>query len=129
VAPDAKDIENLEQAEVDAILKSDLEALDALWSDDLILSSNENLIFSKPQIFALFKAGLVQLETLERIISKTVVKDNVAFVAGHQKSVAKVGPTAGTQVMSSYMSSWVREDTGWRLAARHQAAMVRLNRG
>ncbi len=121
----SEEIQNVEQSEIEAILRNDLETLDGLWSEDLIAASNENLILTKPQLLALFKAGLVQLETLERTISKAVVKDHAAFVTGHQTNLSRVGPNAGVVVHSSYMSSWLREDGVWRLVARHSAAMVR----
>jgi hypothetical protein len=41
-----------ETGEVEAILRNDLEALGRPWSADLIAASNENLISSKPQLFA-----------------------------------------------------------------------------
>ena len=41
------------------------------------------------QLFALFDAGFIQLESLERNFSKSAVKDGVAFVAGHQTTLSK----------------------------------------
>ena len=122
------EIELVQNAETEAVLRSDIETLDGLWPDDLIVSSNENLILSKPQLFALFQAGLVQLETLVREISKAVTKENAAFVTGHQKTVSRIGPNAGMVLHSSYMDSWIREKGVWRLIARHSAAMLRVPR-
>ena len=123
------EIEAVEQREVEAILRSDLETLKNLWSEDLIAASNENLILTKRQLFALFEAGLVQLESLKRSFSKISIKDNAAFVAGHQTTIPKIGRNAGTVEYASYLSSWIREGGVWRLAARHSAAMLRVPRG
>lgn len=116
-------------AEIDAILRVDLDALDRLWSDDLIMSSNENLIFTKAQVFGFFQNGLVQLERLERIVSKSIVKGDTVFQIGNQQLVSRVpadslGAIPGAVIMSSYMAGWVREDGVWRLAAWHQAAIA-----
>ena len=40
-----KAVQVAHSAEIDAILRSDLEALDRLWSNDLVLASNQNRIF------------------------------------------------------------------------------------
>ena len=123
-----KAVEVAQLAEIDAILRIDLEALDRLWSDDLIMSSNENLIFTKAQVFNLFQSGLVQLEKLERMISKSIVKGDTVFQIGNQQLIARPGAgsiaaNAGALVMSSFMAGWVREDGVWKLAAWHQAAI------
>jgi hypothetical protein len=49
-------IDNLEREEVQAILSNDVGKLDSLWTDDV--SSSENLIFTKAQVFALFNGFL-----------------------------------------------------------------------
>ena len=125
----SQDIEALEKAEVDAIIKNDLETLGRLWSDDLIAASNENLILTKRQLFALFDGGLIQVKSLERHFSKTFVTGSSAFVVGHQRTVSKIGSKAGLVEYSSYLSSWICKDGVWRLAARHSAAMARLPDG
>ncbi len=121
-----KAVEVAQAAEIDAILRNDLEALDRLWSADLIMSSNENLIFTKAQVFGFFQSGLVQLEKLERTISKSIVKGDTVFLIGNQQLVSRVGSGAigtstGALVLSSFMAGWAREDGAWKLVAWHQA--------
>ena len=123
-----KAVEVAQLAEIDAILRVDLEALDRLWSDDLIMSSNENLIFTKAQVFGFFQNGMVQLEKLERIVSKSIVKGDTVFLIGNQQLMPRVaaGSAAANPalvVMSSFMAGWIREDGVWKLAAWHQAAI------
>jgi ketosteroid isomerase-like protein len=124
--PEINEIEIAQAAEIDAILRNDLESLDHFWSDDLLMSSNENLIFTKEQVFGFFRNGLVQLDKLERSISKSIVKGDVAFLIGNQQLQAKVGSGAigagsGGLVLSSFMAGWVRENAVWKLVAWHQA--------
>jgi hypothetical protein len=122
-----KAVEAAQAAEIDAILRNDLEVLDRLWSDDLIMSSNENLIFTKEQVFGFFRNGLVKLETLERSISKHIVKGDVVFLIGNQQLMPRLGsatiggPKAGELVMSAFMSGWVREGGMWKLIAWNQS--------
>jgi ketosteroid isomerase-like protein len=121
-----KAVEVAQLAEIDAILRNDLEALDRLWSDDLIMSSNQNLIFTKAQVFGFFQSGLVQLEKLERTISKSIVKADTVFLIGNQQLVSRqpasaIGAAAGTLLLSSFMAGWAREDGVWKLVAWHQA--------
>jgi hypothetical protein len=119
-------VEVAQAVEIDAILRNDLEALDRLWSNDLLMSSNENLIFTKQQVFGFFQNGLVQLERLERTISKSIAKGDTVFLIGNQQlmsrpGTAAIGTSAGVLVVSSFMAGWVREDGVWKLVAWHQA--------
>ena len=119
-------VEVAQAAEIDAILRNDLEALDRLWSADFLMSSNENLIFTKAQVFGFFQSGLVQLEKLERTITKSIVKGDTVFLIGNQQVLSRIGSgvlgtPAGTWVLSSFMAGWTREDGAWKLVAWHQA--------
>jgi hypothetical protein len=121
-----KAVEVAQAAEIDAILRNDLEALDRLWSADLLMSSNENLIFTKAQVFGFFQSGLVQLEKLERTITKSIVKGDAVFLIGNQQVLSRIGSgvlgtPAGAWVLSSFMAGWSREDGVWKLVAWHQA--------
>jgi hypothetical protein len=84
----SREIEALEKREVDNILKNDLETLGRLWSDHLIAASNENLILTKRQLFALFDGGLIQIQSVECHFSKTFVTGSSAFVIDHQQTVS-----------------------------------------
>ncbi len=126
VANEIRAVEVAQAAEIDAILRNDLEALDRLWSADLLMSSNENLIFTKAQVFGFFQSGLVQLEKLERTISKSIVKGDTVFLIGNQQVLSRldsgiIGAPAGAWVLSSFMAGWAREDGAWKLVAWHQA--------
>src|SRR6202162_6405972 len=123
MADRANEIESLELREVEAIRKHDLEALKELWSDELVVATNVNLIFTKQQLFGLFQAGLVELKSLDRTFSKSLIRENVGFVIGNEASVSRVGQQAGHTVLSSYLSTWIREKGVWRLAAKHYATI------
>ena len=121
-----KAVEVAQLAEIDAVLRNDLEALDRLWSADLIMRLNENPIFTKAQVFEFFQRGLVQLDRLERTISKSIVKGDTVFLIGSQQLVSRlatsaIGAAAGTLLLSSFMAGWAREDGVWKLIAWHQA--------
>ena len=125
-----KAVEVAQAAEIDAILRNDLEALDRLWSNDLLISSNQNLIFTKEQVFGFFQRGLIQIEKLDRTITKSIVKGDTVFLIGNQQMISRldsaaIGAPADTLVMSSFMAGWAREDGAWKLIAWHQAAIGR----
>lgn len=123
MADGSNEIESLELREVEALRKHDLETLKELWSDELVVATNVNLIFTKHQLFGLFQAGLVDLKSLDRTFSKSSIRENVGFVIGNEASVSRIGPQAGHTVLSSYLSTWIRENGVWRLAARHSATI------
>src|SRR6202162_6416362 len=123
MADRANEIESVELREVEAIRKHDLEALKELWSDELVVATNVNLIFTKQQLFGLFQAGLVDLKSLDRTFSKSSIRENVGFVIGNEASVSRIGQHAGHTVLSSYLSTWIREQGVWRLAGRDSATL------
>ena len=77
------EIAKLEEREAQATLGNDVQALDALWSESLVVSSTANLVLSKSQALTLFRAGRIRLKTFHRRISKMAVIGDVALATGN----------------------------------------------
>lgn len=120
------EIERLEAQEAVATQRNDLDTLDKLWADKLMVSSAANLLFSKPQLLAFFRAGLIRLKSFERRVTRVVVNGDTAVATGNDTVVSLIGPDQGKTVFCIYMNCWNREEGSWRMLARQVTVVGKL---
>jgi hypothetical protein len=125
------EIAKLEEREAQATLGNDVQALDALWSESLVVSSTANLVLSKRQALTLFRAGRIRLKTFHRRISKMAVIGDVALATGNESFTVKDDPTGQEPSISdiivcSYMNTWRRESAEWKMIGRHVGFIARM---
>ena len=131
-SPDlAVEIADVEQREARATLGNDIDALDALWSESLVVSSSANLVLSKSQALMLFRGGKIRLKTFERRISKVAIVEGVALATGNESFTVKDDPTGAEAstldlFVCSYMNTWKLEAGAWKLIGRHVGFMARM---
>jgi hypothetical protein len=131
-SPDrAAEVAEVEEREAQATLRNDLKALDALWSESLIVSSSANLVLTKSQASTLFRAGRIRLKTFERRISKLAVIGDVALATGNESFTVKDDPTgkepsSADLFICNYMNAWKLEGGVWKLIGRHVGFMMRV---
>ena len=132
---DSKDrpaeVTRAEDREAQATLVNDIVALDALWSESLVVSSTANLVLSKSQALTLFRTGRIRLKTFERRISKLVVMGDIALATGNESFTVKDDPTGrepsiADLIVCSYMNAWRLEGTEWKMVGRHVGFMARM---
>jgi hypothetical protein len=132
---DSKDqsasITEVEEREAQATLTNNVAELDALWSENLVVSSTANLVLSKNQALGLFRAGRIRLETFERRISKLAIIDDVALATGNETFTVKEDPTGKEPspkdiFMCTYMNAWKLEGGDWKLIGRHVGFMASM---
>src|SRR5579863_4632112 len=107
-------IAEVENREAQATLGNDVQSLDALWSENLVVSSTANLVLSKMQALALFRTGRIRLKTFERRISKLAVIGDVALATGNETFTVKEDPSGREPspkdiFMCTYMNAWKLE--------------------
>src|SRR5450631_2607453 len=78
-----------ENREAQATLANDVFALEALWSESLVVSSTANLVLTKSQALTLFRKGRIRLKTFERRISKLAIIGEVALATGNESFTVK----------------------------------------
>jgi len=120
------EIEKLELQDADATLRNDLDALERRWSERLVISTPANLLFSKSQILAFFRAGLVRLKSFERRVTRVVVAGDTAVATGSDTVIPLVGVDNGKTVFCSYMNCWNRENGEWKLLGRQVAVVGKM---
>ncbi|HLI79555.1 MAG TPA: nuclear transport factor 2 family protein [Candidatus Binataceae bacterium] len=127
----SSEVAEVEEREAQATLGNDVNALDALWSESLVVSSTANLVLSKNQALTLFRGGRIRLKTFERRVSKVAVIDDVALATGNESFTVKEDPTgkdpSPTDLFTcSYMNAWKLERGQWKMIGRHVGLMARL---
>ena len=120
------EIEKLELREAAATLRQDVDAIASMWSDSLIVSGASNLVFSKSQLLAFFRAGLIRLKSYERQVTRVVIERDTAIATGSDTVVPLAGPDAGKTVFCSYMNCWSRENNEWKLLGRNVTVVGRM---
>ena len=121
----------MEEREALATLTNDAAALDALWSDNLVVSSTANLVLSKNQALTLFRGGKIRLKTFERRITKVAVIGDVALATGNETFTVKEDPADQRPVptnifICNYMNAWKLEAGDWKMIGRHVGLMAQM---
>jgi hypothetical protein len=125
------EVTELEEREAQATLGNDVAALEALWSENLVVSSTANLVLTKSQALMLFRAGSIRLKTFERRISKLAIIGDVALTTGNESFTVKDDPTGKEPSLPdlficNYMNAWKLEGGVWKMIGRHVGFMARM---
>jgi hypothetical protein len=125
------EITELEEREARATLGNDVTALDALWSESLVVSSTANLVLSKNQALSLFRTGRIRLKTFQRRVSKVAIIGDVALATGNESFTVKDDPTGAEPsiadlIICSYMNAWRLEGEQWKMIGRHVGFMASM---
>jgi hypothetical protein len=113
-----KEIKDLEQREAEAMLRADVAALGALWSDDLLVNSTSNLIADKKILLGVIGDGRLRLRSYSRRTLQATLNGDTIITTGNEISELE-GDAAGTELHCSYMNAWVKRGVAWLLFGRH----------
>jgi len=103
-----------------AILHSDVAALDRILDKDFTLTSSNGKTHTKEQLLEDFRSGNLKYSTLEHLETHVRMFGNIALVSG--VSVSKflfMGKPAGG-VPRRYLNVYYKESTEWHLVARQE---------
>ncbi len=113
-------IRNLEQAEVQAVLKGDTATLfNKLWAPEFLVNNPANIVVTKSDVAALIRSGKLNYEQFNRVIEKVSIIDNTAIVMGREE-IAPQGVTdhAGKQLTRRFTNIWMKRNGEWKSVAR-----------
>lgn len=113
-----REIKDLEQREADAMLRADVSALSALWSDDLLVNSTSNLIADKKILLGVLADGRLRLRSYSRLTLRAVINGDIVITTGNESSQLEE-PMAAMVLHCSYMNTWIKRDLGWQMFGRH----------
>lgn len=115
-------IRNLEQAQVDALLRSDLAAMSSNWAKDYVVNNpfNEAVDASKGPI----QAGSLTYSSFIREIERVLIHANTVIVMGRETVVPKgTSPDAGKTIHRRFTNIWMKRNGKWLLTARHASVV------
>lgn len=121
-----KEVRDLEQHEAEAFLRADVNAPEAFWADDLLVSSTANLSASKQVLLDLIRDGRLRVRSFKRITSKVALRAGLAVVIGNENSEV-AGIDSGKLLLCSYMNVWIRRNERWQLFGRHVGLISRVS--
>jgi len=120
-------IRRLENAEREAILKSDTVILHQLMSSRIVVQNPENAIVNFRQIIDRVKAGKINYVSFDRSIEKISFVNNSAVVMGKEVIVPQgTSANAGKTITRQFTNVWMKEKGKWKLTIR-QATIVSIN--
>ena len=114
-------IRALEEQERQAVLGSDTDTLQKLWSPLMIVNNPQSTITpDREAILKLVRDGFIKYSRFERTIEAVRFHGDLAIVMGAEK-VDAIGrnPKAGQQVKRRFTNIWARTGDNWQVIARH----------
>jgi ketosteroid isomerase-like protein len=111
-----------EQTWQDALLKSDVAALESLYSDKLIYTHSNGSVDNKKTYIESIKSGSAKYESMKRDEIKVDIYGNTALVTCHwQVSFSNNGNKVNAN--ARYLHAYVLQNGRWQMVA-HQATRI-----
>lgn len=115
-----KEVRQLSDKEVQAMLHSDADAMARLWSDDLVVNNPLQKFVDKKQVLGMVKSGFLAFTSYERQIEYIRDYGNTVIVAGHETLVfSGKMPNAGKPQRLRFTAVWMKQHGRWQEVARH----------
>ena len=114
-------IRSLEERERTAVLKEDVQALERLWSEELIVNTPQSDISAdRSVVLDRIRRGLIRYSQFDREIEAIRFSENIAIVMGSETIVRKVDSAETPKpVRRRFTNIWRQSTQGWRMIARH----------
>jgi ketosteroid isomerase-like protein len=123
-----QEIRKLDAAEAEAVLRSDLTALDKIWAEDFTVNNPGNQISKgRAEVVKQVRAGFIKYSSFVREIEAILFHGNTVVVLGLE-TVTPTGnaPGAGQIVRRRFTNIWIKKKGKWLLTAR-QASIICQN--
>jgi ketosteroid isomerase-like protein len=114
-------IRRLELAESDAVVRSDVAALEKLWAEDFTVNNPNNQISrGRKEVLDRVGSGLLRYSSFVREIESVGSYGDTVIVMGLE-IVTPIGnsPRAGQTLRRRYTNVWMKRKGNWLLAVRH----------
>jgi hypothetical protein len=117
-----QEIRTLEQAQVDALLRNDIAAMQRNWATDYVVNNprNEVVEASKGRI----ASGTRTYSSFIREVERVLIHGNTVIVMGQEIVVPSgAAPDAGKTIIRRFTNIWMERDGKWLLTARQSTVI------
>lgn len=114
-------IRKLEMAESDAVVRSDVAALEKLWAEDFTVNNPNNRISrGRKEVIDRVRSGLLKYSSFVREIESVGLYGDTVIVMGLETIVPSGSSAdAGKTIRRRYTNIWMQRKGSWLLTARH----------
>ena len=114
-------IRKLELAESDAVVRSDVAALEKLWAEDFTVNNPNNQISrGRKEVIARVRSGLLNYSSFVREIESVGFYGDTVIVMGLETIVPSgSAANAGKTIRRRYTNIWMNRKGKWLLTVRH----------
>ena len=121
-------IEQLEEKQVQAILKSDIDTLKSIWSEDLHVNNPFNMVVDREQVIQNIKSTLIEYSEYRQEPEYYGVFNDVVIVMGKETTIP-IGnnPNKGKKLTRRYTDVYKLINGEWKEIARHANVVEELN--
>jgi len=114
-------IRKLEKEETDAVLHSDILALEKLWAEDFTVNNPQSQISrGRKEVFDRVRAGLINYAAFVRQIEEIKFYGDTVIVMGSEIVTPAAGaPKAGQAIHRRFTNIWMKRKGKLWLTARH----------
>ena len=115
-----KEIRQLEQKRVTALMTKDTAALLKIWATDYFVNRPAGVVSTRDQVLSMFLNDTISFKSLEFEIEKIVIKKNFVIVMGSDTAdPGEKSPYTGKILHRRFTHFWSNESGNWRLLGRH----------
>ncbi len=117
---DQHDIQALNNDEVQAFLRNDVEALALVWSDDLVVTNPLNKLVTKQQVLGMVSSGFLKINSYSRKIEYSHEYNGTFVIAGTEEVIwgGRMPHTGKTESLR-FTAIWIKQQGRWQEVARH----------
>ncbi len=121
-----QEIQRLDLAEAEAILRKDFEKFDELCAEDFIVNSSRNeIVRGREAVKDLIRRGVIDYASFDRQIESVTIYEKTAVVMGSETIVTnKTAAEASQTVRRRFTNSWLKRGGKWLLTARHASIIA-----
>src|SRR5262245_18425569 len=112
----------LEQEWEDALLKSDVAAIERIYDDSLIYTHSSGAVDNKSVYVGNIKSGVTKYESMKRDDIKVNLYDDTALVTCHWE-VHVLNRGNKLDINARYIHVYVKKKDGWKMVA-HQSTRI-----
>jgi ketosteroid isomerase-like protein len=113
---------DLENRWVDALVKSDVAAIDSIFADTYVETNEQSQRSDKQAVLAVLKSGDLKLKSIKLSDMRVYAYGNAAVVTGSAEQAGdfKGQPLPGKLI---FTDTFVRQNGKWRAVASHRSAI------